>query len=90
MQPFQPAIVSDRLDRAALDYRATGRVRIEPVLDPVEADALATGFYVGGREMAEAWCESHPGIVVVMLERDSERPILIGGDPRCEVTILDE
>ncbi|WP_018075668.1 2OG-Fe(II) oxygenase [Novosphingobium nitrogenifigens] len=44
MKPFQPAIASDQLDRAARDYRATGRVRIEPVLVAAEADALATSL----------------------------------------------
>jgi thiamine biosynthesis lipoprotein ApbE len=54
------------------------------------ADALATAFYVGGRALAESHCAAHPGTLAVLLERDAERPLAIGHNPQCEVTILDE
>jgi thiamine biosynthesis lipoprotein len=54
------------------------------------ADALATAFYVGGRALAESHCAAHPGTLAVLLERDAERPLVIGHNPQCEVTILDE
>jgi len=55
-----------------------------------DADALATGFYAGGRRMAEDYCTSHPGTLVVLLEAGSERPVVIGGNPQCEVKIINE
>ncbi len=55
-----------------------------------DADALATGFYAGGRQMAEDYCAAHPGTLVVLLEAGSARPVVIGGNSQCEVTILNE
>ncbi|MEP7343555.1 MAG: FAD:protein FMN transferase [Acidobacteriota bacterium] len=52
------------------------------------ADALATGFYVGGRALAERYCAAHPGTLVVMLESGAELPIIIGHNEHCEVEIL--
>ena len=54
------------------------------------ADGLATAFYVGGRESAERYCLTHPGVLVLMLESGAERPIVIGGNDRCEVEISTE
>lgn len=48
-------------------------------------DALATAFYVGGPELAEAYCRAHPGVLVLMLETGSERPTLFGADNPCEL-----
>ena len=42
------------------------------------SDALATAFYIGGREMAERYCAAHSEILVIMLEKDAERPVVIG------------
>lgn len=53
-------------------------------------DALATAFYVGGRELAERYCTSHPQVLVLMLERGAAKPILIGENHNCEVEILNE
>jgi thiamine biosynthesis lipoprotein len=53
-------------------------------------DALATAFYVGGRELAEAYCASHPDILVLMLESGAGLPILIGRNDNCEVEIINE
>lgn len=52
------------------------------------ADALATGFYVGGRELAERYCAANPGTLAVLLESGAELPILIGHNEHCEVEIL--
>lgn len=54
------------------------------------ADALATAFYVGGRQMAAACCAANPGTVVIWLDPEADRPVVIGGNPQCEVTISDE
>lgn len=54
------------------------------------ADALATGFYAGGREQAERYCATHPGTLVVMLESEAKRPIIIGNNEDCEVEILND
>ncbi|MBS1813143.1 MAG: FAD:protein FMN transferase [Acidobacteria bacterium] len=54
------------------------------------ADALATAFYVGGRTLAESYCATHPNVLVLMLEREAEQPILIGTNPHCEVEIIHE
>jgi thiamine biosynthesis lipoprotein len=51
-------------------------------------DALATAFYVGGPELAEAYCDAHPGVLVLMLESGADRPILFGANDKCEVEII--
>jgi thiamine biosynthesis lipoprotein len=48
-------------------------------------DALATAFYVGGRELAERYCARHNNILVIMLESDGERPRVIGDSDGCEI-----
>jgi len=49
------------------------------------SDALATAFYVGGRELAERYCAAHPEVLVIMLESNSETPVVIGSNGGCEV-----
>jgi FAD:protein FMN transferase len=58
------------------------RVASVTVIAPAAAltDALATAFYVGGPELAEAYCRAHPGVLALMLESGAERPVLIGAD----------
>jgi FAD:protein FMN transferase len=53
-------------------------------------DALATAFYVGGAELAGAYCDAHPGVMVLMLESGANRPILFGSNNQCEVEIVNE
>ncbi|MBK9314504.1 MAG: FAD:protein FMN transferase [Acidobacteria bacterium] len=52
------------------------------------ADALTTAFYIGGRALAERYCEAHPGTLVVMLESEASLPVIIGQNENCEVEIL--
>jgi thiamine biosynthesis lipoprotein len=54
------------------------------------ADALATAFYVGGRELAERYCSTHPHVLVIMLEAFAEHPIVSGNNHHCEVEIVGE
>lgn len=54
------------------------------------ADALATAFYVGGRELAERFCAAHKNVLVIMLEADGERPLVFGNHPRCEWEMVSE
>ncbi|MFN9741730.1 MAG: FAD:protein FMN transferase [Acidobacteriota bacterium] len=54
------------------------------------ADGLATAFYIGGEPMARQYCETHPGIVVVMLDAGASRPTVIGDHPQCEVAIVNK
>lgn len=53
------------------------------------SDALATAFFIGGRELAERYCATHGDVLVIMLESNSESPIIIGssttGIPVCLV-----
>jgi thiamine biosynthesis lipoprotein len=42
------------------------------------SDALATAFYVGGRDLAESYCATHTGVLAIMLECNSTTPIVIG------------
>lgn len=50
------------------------------------ADALATAFYVGGRNLAECYCSAHPETLVIMIEEGApDRPLTIGSNSRCEV-----
>lgn len=51
-------------------------------------DALATAFYVGGKELAEAYCATHPEVLVMLLERGATQPILIGTNNNCEVELI--
>lgn len=47
------------------------------------SDALATAFYVGGRDLAESYCATHPGVLAILLESDAETPLVIGSNGRC-------
>jgi thiamine biosynthesis lipoprotein len=49
------------------------------------SDALATAFYIGGRELAERFCTFHPEVLVIMLERSSETPVVIGSQGGCQI-----
>ena len=51
------------------------------------SDALATAFFVGGRELAERYCEKHNNVLAIMLEADAQRPITIGNHERCVVEL---
>ncbi len=54
------------------------------------SDALATAFYVGGPELAAAYCSTHPDVLVVMLESGAEQPVLFGHSNNCVVEIINE
>jgi thiamine biosynthesis lipoprotein len=54
------------------------------------ADALATAFYVGGRELAERYCAAHPEILTIMLLSGSEDLVFLGARKNCEVEIINE
>jgi FAD:protein FMN transferase len=54
------------------------------------ADALATAFFVGGSELAERFCSTHPDVLVIMLEEGAERPVVFGSNNKCEVEITGE
>lgn len=49
------------------------------------SDALATAFYVGGRKLAERFCSAHPDVMAIMLESESEIPVVIGNYPGCRI-----
>jgi thiamine biosynthesis lipoprotein len=48
------------------------------------SDALATAFFVGGRELAEQYCQTHPDVLVAMLESDAVAPITFGSSSGCD------
>jgi thiamine biosynthesis lipoprotein len=48
-------------------------------------DALATAFYIGGQELAENYCAANPEVLAIMLERDAERPVVIGSNRACRI-----
>ena len=48
------------------------------------SDALATAFFVGGRQLAETYCATHEDVLVVMLESSSQVPIVIGNSEGCD------
>jgi thiamine biosynthesis lipoprotein len=52
------------------------------------ADALATAFYVGGLELAEFYCSTHPGTLVILLPAQADKPVILGNNHQCEVEIL--
>ena len=47
------------------------------------SDALATAFYIGGRSVAENYCAANPEVLAIMLERDAERPVIVGSNGGC-------
>jgi thiamine biosynthesis lipoprotein len=54
------------------------------------ADGLATAFFVGGRELAERYCSTHPEVLVLMIsENRQERPVVLGDNTHCGVEIID-
>jgi len=48
------------------------------------SDALATAFFVGGRALAEEYCAKNSEVLVVMLESNSQVPIVIGSSSGCD------
>jgi FAD:protein FMN transferase len=52
------------------------------------SDALATAFFVGGRDLAERYCEKHHDVLAIMLEADAQSPILIGNNKHCTVELF--
>lgn len=68
------------------------RVSSVTVIAPSAAvtDALATAFYVGGPELAAAYCDAHPNILVLMLESGAKRPVIFGANDQCEMEIINE
>ena len=50
-----------------------------------ESDALATAFYIGGREVADEYCAVHADVLAFMLERDAERPVILGSNRGCRI-----
>jgi FAD:protein FMN transferase len=52
------------------------------------ADALATAFFVGGPELTERYCATHTGISALMLNENSDRPLLFGHNENCKVELL--
>jgi len=51
------------------------------------SDALSTAFFVGGLELAEGYCNTHPETLAVILEGDSEKPVVIGNHRNCEISM---
>ncbi len=49
------------------------------------SDALATAFYIGGREVAEKFCAANSEVLVIMLERDAARPAILGSNRGCRI-----
>jgi thiamine biosynthesis lipoprotein len=46
-----------------------------------EADALSTGFYVGGLDLARRYCETHPGVGAILLPEGGEEVVVLGLGP---------
>jgi len=47
------------------------------------SDALATAFFVGGRELAENYCAHAPRVMAILFESGSTVPLIIGTHPGC-------
>jgi thiamine biosynthesis lipoprotein len=52
------------------------------------SDALATAFYVGGRDLAERYCATHPEILAIILESQAEKPVVVGSHVGCRIEFL--
>ena len=48
------------------------------------SDALATAFFVGGRQLAERYCKSHTDVLAIMLESHAASPISFGQSSGCD------
>ena len=48
------------------------------------SDALATAFFVGGRQLAEEYCAQHSDVLVIMLESGSQAPVVLGHSSGCD------
>jgi thiamine biosynthesis lipoprotein len=48
------------------------------------SDALATAFFVGGRQLAERYCETHTDILAIILESHAAAPISFGHSSDCD------
>jgi FAD:protein FMN transferase len=51
------------------------------------SDALATAFFVAGRGLAESYCARHADILVIMFEKDSTVPVVIGDHSQCKLEL---
>ena len=49
------------------------------------SDALATAFYIGGREVAEKYCAATTEVLVIMLETGADSPLTIGSNRGCRI-----
>jgi len=49
------------------------------------SDALATAFFVGGRKLTERYCAAHRDVMAIMLESESENPLVIGNHPGARI-----
>jgi thiamine biosynthesis lipoprotein len=45
------------------------------------ADALSTGFYVGGMELAQRYCQDHPEVGAVLLPEGASQATVLGLAP---------
>ena len=81
-------IIDPRTGRPADAIASVTVIASSPTVGAAVTDALATAFYVGGPELAAGYCDAHPGVLVLMLENGSERPILFGANNQCEVEII--
>jgi FAD:protein FMN transferase len=48
------------------------------------SDALATAFFVGGRQLAEPYCQTHTDVLAIMLESNAAAPISFGQSSGCD------
>jgi len=48
------------------------------------SDALATAFFVGGRQLVEQYCETHTDVLVIMLESHAATPVSFGHSSGCD------
>ena len=48
------------------------------------SDALATAFFVGGRELAERYCAVNRDVLVIMLESTAASPVVFGSSTGCD------
>ncbi len=52
------------------------------------SDALATAFFVGGRDLAQRYCQKHDDVLAIVLEVHAQRPVLIGNNKHCAVELI--
>jgi thiamine biosynthesis lipoprotein len=52
------------------------------------SDALATAFYIGGRQVAETYCAVNRDVLAILMETNADSPVIVGSNRGCRLEHL--